>query len=150
TEPSLTTDQENQIPFDLRVLQHALTQVVSEEDAECLARMIIRLTDAADAWADTSVVKGEQLALKIIICFEVMRSFRKDLQQTDHTGDLSYGAKRSFSNICLAIKDGSNVLANEEAWQDFVKYSPKDFQQELLQTLEKRLAAFKDLGPLEN
>ncbi len=146
----MTTEAENQIPFDLRVLQYALTQVVSEEDADCLAKMIIRLTDAADAWADASVVKGEQLALKIIICFEVMRSFRKDLDQASQSDDAAYEDKRSFTNVCLAIKNGNTVLANEEAWQDFVKYSPKEFQNELLQALEKRLSAFKDLGPLEN
>ena len=138
-----------QIPFDLRVLQYALAQVISEEDADCLAKIVIRLTDAANAWADPNSLQGEQIALKTLICSEVMRAYRKlagkgDITSNDHKGD-----EPSFANICRALRDADSVLADDGAWQDFVKYSPPSFKDDLLQGLETRLALFKELGPYQ-
>ena len=139
---------ENQTPFDLRVFQFALHEVVSDEDAEWLARMILRLTESKNAWADASFAKGEQLALKSLICFEVMRSIRKQMGQSEAADD-GFDDARSFANLYKAIESSDRVLANDGHWQDYATYSPKDFLKNIFIALETRLSSFKQLGPLE-
>ena len=146
----MTTETENQIPFDLKVLRLALNEVVSEEDAESLAKILVHLTEASDAWGDATLLEGEQLSLKILICFEVMRSMRKQMEQADHTLNETYIDERCYANVFKAIRGADAVLSNDEAWQDFVKFTSKDFQEDLLRSLETRLAKFKELGPVQD
>lgn len=143
------TDEPVQIPFDLRVLQYALTQVISEEDADCLAKIILRLTDSANAWADPNFIEAEQIALKALICSEVMRSYRIQAGQDDIPSGDGSGDERTFANICKSIRAADSVLKDDGAWQDVVRYSPPSFQVDLLQGLETRLVLFRELGPYQ-
>lgn len=134
------------ISFELRVIQNALNLVISEEDAESLAQLIIRLLGQSDAWADPNITQGHQIALKALICDEVMRVYK--IQAGQITAENGKGDKRSFANIYREISSADSALAQDAAWNDYVKYSPANFKLELLQGLESKLVAFKDLGPL--
>lgn len=143
------TDAPAQTPFELRILQYALTQVISEEDADCLAKMILRLTDAANAWADPNLIQGEQIALKALICAEVMRAFEKRASQNNLQAATHNVDDRSFANILKALRASDSALAEDGSWQDFVRYSPPSFKDELLQGLKTRLTMFRELGPFQ-
>jgi hypothetical protein len=138
-----------QTPFEFRVLQWSLTQVISEEDAECLAKIIIRLTEAADDWADPTFREGEHIALKALICSEVMRSYKikagQDVASTGRNG----GSEPSFANICRDLQTAGSTMKDEDAWRDFVKYTSSQFKDDVLRGLQTRLASFMDLGPYQ-
>jgi hypothetical protein len=136
-----------QIAFELRVLQWALAQVISEEDAESLAKIVMRLTDAATGWEDPNLLQGEQLALKALICAEVMRSYRIKAGKTDMPPDDRPDDEPSFGSICATLRTADATLEDEAAWQDFVKYSSAKFKDDVLQGLGTRLSLFDGLGP---
>lgn len=141
------TESQVQIPFESRVLQYALTLVISEEDADCLAQLILRLTGESTTWIDPNVLQGQKIALKALICDEVMREFK--IQAGQGNSKSNKGTKRSFANICKELSSVDSVLAEDAAWIDYVKYSPPNFKVDLLRGLETRLVALKDLGPFE-
>jgi hypothetical protein len=139
-------DDSTQITFELRVLQYALTIVISEEDADSLAKLILRLTGGADTWMDPNIIQGQQLALKALICDEVMRVYKIEAGQgSEEDGK---GAQRSFANIYKELSSSESVLDLDPAWIDYVKYSPPSFKVELLRGLETRLSSFNNLGPI--
>lgn len=146
------TDAPVQNPFESRVMQWALSQVISEEDAQSLASLIMRLTADASAWADPNLLRGEEIALKALICAEVMRAFSAKagkLDKTDTPDDDHKGDAPSFANICVELPGVSAPLTEDSAWQDFVRYNSLKFRDDVLAGLKLRLSSLEGLGPYQ-